>query len=104
MGSLSAKEKNRNAAVAERPNRGFLIFLGRRAELHRSRDLITAVQKGSDGQMFVWKANGNKAVRSNVRTGESIGNRIVIEEGLNDNDIIITEGYQKISDGSEIKM
>ncbi|MBR5763287.1 MAG: efflux RND transporter periplasmic adaptor subunit [Bacteroidaceae bacterium] len=64
----------------------------------------TAVQKGSDGQMFVWKADGNKAVKNNVRTGESIGNRIVVEEGLNDNDIIITEGYQKISDGSEIKM
>ncbi|MBQ5476469.1 MAG: efflux RND transporter periplasmic adaptor subunit [Bacteroidaceae bacterium] len=65
---------------------------------------VTAVQKGSDGQMFVWKANGNKAVRSNVRTGESIGNRIVVEDGLTNNDIIITEGYQKISDGSEIKM
>jgi multidrug efflux pump subunit AcrA (membrane-fusion protein) len=65
---------------------------------------VTAVQKGSDGQMFVWKANGNKAAKTPVKTGESIGNRTVIEEGLNDNDIIITEGYQKISDGSEIKM
>jgi len=64
---------------------------------------ITAVQQAADGSMFVWKQVGNKAHRQQVTTGEAVGNRIVIEQGIIAGDIIIIEGYHRISEGTEVK-
>ncbi len=64
---------------------------------------ITAVQKDAHGKSFVWTAKGNKAHRTYVEKGRASGNRIAIEQGLTAGDIVITEGYQKLSEGTEIK-
>lgn len=64
---------------------------------------ITAVQKGADGNMSVWKAVGGKAVRTKVSLGETYGDRIVICSGLTDGDKVVVEGCQNLSDGSTIK-
>ena len=64
---------------------------------------ITAVQQNAQGKKFVWAVKDGKAHRSIVTIGRASGNRIAIEEGLTEGDVIIIEGYQKLSEGVEVK-
>ncbi|MCQ2251489.1 MAG: efflux RND transporter periplasmic adaptor subunit [Bacteroidales bacterium] len=65
---------------------------------------IRCIQQDSDGRNFVWTASDGKATRKAVETGEVIGNKIVINQGLATGDKVITSGYQKVSEGSEINI
>jgi multidrug efflux pump subunit AcrA (membrane-fusion protein) len=38
-----------------------------------------------------------------VKVGESRGNRLGINEGLKEGDKVITEGYQKVGEGSPVE-
>ena len=64
---------------------------------------ITAVQKNAKGERFVWTVKNGKAYRNVVTTGRASGNRIAIEQGLAEGEQVVTEGYQKLSEGTEIK-
>ena len=59
---------------------------------------VKAVQQGSDGRLFVWVVDNGKAQRRIVTVGNTIGNRIVVDNGLQEGEQVIVEGYQKVSD------
>lgn len=62
---------------------------------------LTCVQKKSDGRLFVWKIDrGNTARRTEVKIGQTMGNRVAITSGISSGDRIVTEGYQKLSEGN----
>ena len=64
---------------------------------------VTAVQKRADGGLFVWTIDkDNTAHRSTVSTGATQGNRIVLTEGIAEGQRIVTEGYQKLSEGTKV--
>ena len=64
---------------------------------------VTSVQKKASGRLFVWSVdNENKAHRTDVTIGETMGNRIVITSGISTNQRIVTEGYQKLSEGTKV--
>ena len=64
---------------------------------------ITSVQKRSDGTLFVWLVAEDKTVhRTTVRIGDTIGNSVVILSGISEGQRIVTEGYQKLSEGNVI--
>lgn len=64
---------------------------------------LKAVQKDGNGQLFVWGITGNNtAKRVPVSVGATVGNRIIITDGLAEGSRVITGGYQKISEGSKI--
>ena len=64
---------------------------------------ITAVQKKADGSLFVWMVDEeNTAYRKAVSIGETIGNRIAITQGISPDERIVTEGYQKLSEGTRV--
>lgn len=64
---------------------------------------ITAVQKRSDGSLFVWTVDKDStAHRRAVATGETRGNYVSLTEGLSEGDRIVTEGYQKLSEGTRV--
>ena len=64
---------------------------------------VTAVQKKADGSLFVWSvASDSTAHRTPVTTGETMGNRITITSGIENGQHIVTEGYQKLSEGSRV--
>ena len=63
---------------------------------------ITSVRKSANGQHFVWINKGNKAHRAMVTIGNATGNRVVVLTGLQQGDVVITEGYQKLSEGMEV--
>ena len=61
---------------------------------------ITSVQKNANGSLFVWTIDQeNKVHRTTVSIGHTQGNRIAIVSGLDVNQRIVTEGYQKLSEG-----
>ncbi len=64
---------------------------------------ITSVQKNAKGEQFVWTVKSGKAHRNVVTTGRAYGNRIAIEQGLAEGEQVVTEGYQKLSEGVEVK-
>ena len=64
---------------------------------------VTAVQKSADGSLFVWTiSKDSTAHRTPVSIGETLGNRIVITDGLQAGQRVVTEGYQKLSEGTKV--
>ena len=53
---------------------------------------------------YVYLANGDKAVRRQIKTGQTFGNKVEILEGLKAGDKLITEGNKNISDGKFIRI
>ncbi len=64
---------------------------------------VTAVQENIDGSKFVWLMKQGKAKRQTVNIGQLVGNRVVITSGLQEGQEIITEGYQKVSEGESVR-
>ena len=63
---------------------------------------VRSVQQNADGHRFVWLNKNGKATRQTVEVGETQGDRIIILSGLAEGDKVIVEGYQKVSEGSEV--
>jgi len=64
---------------------------------------VTSIQKKTDGSLFVWTVgNDSTAHRTTVTIGETTGNRVAVITGLESGQRIVTEGYQKLSEGSRI--
>lgn len=64
---------------------------------------VTAVQKNADGSLFVWTiAKDSTAHRTTVNTGLTAGNRISITNGIENGLRVVTEGYQKLSEGTKV--
>lgn len=64
---------------------------------------VAAVQKRSDGTLFIWTvASDSTAHRTSVSTGATQGNRITITSGIENGQCIVTEGYQKLSEGTKV--
>ena len=62
---------------------------------------VTAVQKRADGSLFVWTvAKDSTAHRTTVSAGQTAGNHIAITSGIENGMRIVTEGYQKLSEGN----
>ena len=64
---------------------------------------VTAVQKKADGSLFVWTVGKDSmAHRATVTIGQPQGNYVSVIDGLNTGDRIVTEGYQKLSEGTKV--
>ena len=64
---------------------------------------VTAVQKNADGSLFVWTVDKDStAHRTAVTIGETQGNAIAITTGIGNGQRIVTEGYQKLSEGTKV--
>ena len=64
---------------------------------------VTAVQRNAAGTLFVWTVDKQKSAhRSTVTIGQTEGNYVLVKSGLNMGDRIVTEGYQKLSEGTKV--
>lgn len=64
---------------------------------------LKSVQLDASGKHFVWlKDAQNKAIYREVILGKLISNGVVVEQGLQKGDVLITEGYQNISPNSMV--
>ena len=64
---------------------------------------VKAIQQTTDKTLFVWVEKDGKAQRRPITVGETSGNRIAIESGLQEGDNVIVDGYQKVGEGTPIK-
>jgi membrane fusion protein (multidrug efflux system) len=55
------------------------------------------------GEYFVYVVQGDSVIQQKVQTGTTIRDQIVIREGLNEGAEIVTEGIQKLKNGSKVK-
>lgn len=78
------------------------VILSKESDIPQILIPVTAVHEDNDERKFVWTAKNGKAERTYISTGEVSGNKIAITKGLDEGDIIVTDGYQKISNGSKI--
>ena len=64
---------------------------------------VTAVQKAADGSLFVWVVTKDSTVsRAKVTIGTPHGNNVGLISGVDMGQRIVTEGYQKLSEGSRV--
>lgn len=62
-----------------------------------------AIQRGNGGEAQIYVVDDkNTAALKNVRLGRSIGDRWVVQEGLQAGDKVIVEGFQKIGPGAPV--
>ena len=61
-----------------------------------------SVQIAPDGKRFVWLCEENIAKRRFVTTGTLTDFGVTVESGLADGDRLITEGYNKVSEGMKV--
>lgn len=52
---------------------------------------------------FVWVAEEGRATRRNVTLAGYSGTGVVVSEGLKTGDVVIVEGYQKVSEGMKVE-
>ena len=64
---------------------------------------VTCVQRQSNGTLFVWTvANDSTVHRTPVTVGSTTGNRLTITSGVGQDNRVVTEGYQKLSEGTSV--
>ena len=51
---------------------------------------------------FVWVAEDGRATRRKITLAGYSGSGVIVSEGLNTGDIVIVEGYQKVSEGMKV--
>jgi membrane fusion protein (multidrug efflux system) len=55
------------------------------------------------GEYFVYVVNENKVKQVKVQLGARIGDKVLVKAGLEANQVIVTDGIQKIRDGSAVQ-
>ena len=60
-----------------------------------------AILVNEDGR-FVWVAEEGRATRRNITISGYSGSGVIVSEGLQAGDIVIVEGYQKVSEGMKV--
>ncbi len=80
-----------------------VLFAAEESQPTGHRVPVAAVQRNTDGRLFVWTiGQDSTAHRTIVTAGETVGNDIVISDGIRDGQRIVTEGYQKLSEGTKV--
>ncbi len=55
------------------------------------------------GEYFVFLVNGNKVTQTRVSLGQKVDADVIVDDGLKAGDIIVTDGIQKLHDGSVVQ-
>ena len=64
---------------------------------------VSSVQRRADGTLFVWTiGRDSTAHRTAVTIGQTAGNRVAITSGLAYDQRVVVEGYQKLSEGTQV--
>ncbi|WP_394157037.1 multidrug efflux RND transporter periplasmic adaptor subunit VmeY [Vibrio campbellii] len=63
-----------------------------------------AVQTDLEGDFAMVMAEGNVAERRNVELGAQVEQGIIIKDGLNKDDTVITQGLQRVRNGVEVRI
>lgn len=99
------------AAYVDVENKNSLLLPGNHVDVLVQTDVekprlivpqVALAQDSAGSFVYVVDADG-KAVKTYVKTGETLDDGVTIEEGLNDGDDVIVQGLQKVENGSAVK-
>lgn len=99
------------AAYVDVENKNSLLLPGNhvdvlvQTDVEKPRLIVPQVALAQDAAgLFVYVVDADgKAVKTYVKTGETLDDGVTIEEGLNDGDDVIVQGLQKVENGSAVK-
>ena len=60
------------------------------------------VIQSSNGDKYVYVANGDKAVKKLIKTGREYNGRVEVKEGLAAGDLLVIQGFENINEGDPI--
>ncbi len=63
-----------------------------------------SILKDKENKTFVFVAKENKAYKQEVKLGFEIDGRVLVLDGVNENDQIITAGFQNLKDGMSVSI
>ncbi|MCI6642596.1 MAG: efflux RND transporter periplasmic adaptor subunit [Alloprevotella sp.] len=63
---------------------------------------LEVVQIDSDNRHFVWTVTKGKAHKTYISTGQTLGERVCVSQGLSEGQQLIVEGQQKVSEGMSV--
>ncbi|MFL5337378.1 MAG: efflux RND transporter periplasmic adaptor subunit, partial [Geminicoccaceae bacterium] len=63
---------------------------------------LVAVQPGQDGPFVYVVGPDDRAARRQVTVGDTLGDAVVVRDGLRAGDRVVTEGQQRLRDGSRV--
>ena len=83
------------------------LFVSARVEQSRQKNAITvpqqAVTRQADGNITVWAVDEtNRVNQRQIKVSKAIGNRWLVENGLQAGDKVVVKGLQKISQGVKV--
>ena len=99
------------AAYVDVENKNSLLLPGNHVDVlvqtdaEKPRLIVPQVALAQDAAgLFVYVVDADgKAVKTYVKTGETLDDGVAVEEGLNDGDDVIVQGLQKVENGSAVK-
>ena len=63
-----------------------------------------ATNRAPDGNLMVWTVDKENIVKAKpIKVSQALGSDWIVSEGLEDGEIVVYEGFQKISDGMKVK-
>jgi len=65
---------------------------------------ISSVQVSFTGENYVWLAENGKAIKRTVEIGDFLSGGLIIKKGLKQSNLVIIQGYHKLSNASKIKI
>jgi membrane fusion protein (multidrug efflux system) len=102
-GTLRVRAEFANAQKRLRPG----MFSRIKVDLGLRPDSILVPERAVaelQGKNFVWVIGpDNKATQRAVKVGETLGENVMITEGLKSGDRIVVEGLQKVREGAPVK-
>jgi len=63
-----------------------------------------AIRQDHNGKMFVWVVEKGVAHKQVVALGEDSGNTMAVLDGLSKESLVITDGYQKVCEGTQVEI
>jgi membrane fusion protein (multidrug efflux system) len=56
------------------------------------------------GEPAVYVASGSQAVLKRLTLGKVIGNRVIVTSGLDEGDLMVTFGYDRLTEGTALEI
>lgn len=103
-GTVKAKARFNNGAGALFPNQFVNVRLLTDVLCNTVIVPTTAVRHGSQGDYVFTLETGNKVKMTMVTTGPGTGETIAVSKGLQGGETVITEGGDRLSDGSQVAL
>ncbi|WP_447639749.1 MULTISPECIES: efflux RND transporter periplasmic adaptor subunit [Chitinophagaceae] len=104
--TVDVKVDNPNMVL--KPGMSCNVFFDKKSSANNTTHTIIvpaeSIQVDETGNNFVFIVNGNKAAQKKITLGETYSNGIAIKDGIAPTDKIIVSGFQKIANGSPIKI